>query len=128
MPQAGEIYSYPEYEFPDGDNRNKYVVVMGQIPGGDWILGRTTSRQYGRPKHPACNQSEHYPSYYLETAAGVLPLESWVVLDRLDDHDEKVFNEKVESGRVELVGRFRSKTSAACCPVPPALKTSCRCR
>jgi len=29
MPQPGEVYSYPAYEFPDGESRDKYVVLMG---------------------------------------------------------------------------------------------------
>ena len=64
MPQPGEVYHYPDYVFPDAEQTDKYVVLLGQLPGGDWILGRTTSRSHGRPRNPRCNHSDPYPSFF----------------------------------------------------------------
>jgi hypothetical protein len=104
MPAAGEVYHYPDYVFPDGEQAHKYVVLLGQIPGGDWILCRSTSKQHGRPTDPRCNQSGIYPSYYLGTIQGIFPVATWLVLDRLDDHDEMDFNQKLALGAVTMVG------------------------
>lgn len=104
MPQAGEVYHYPAYVFPDGEEANKFVVVLGQVPGGDWILGRTTSRPHGRPTDPRCNQSENYPSFYLGPLDGIFRAPTWLVLDRLDDHDEVELVKNIKNGAVELVG------------------------
>ena len=104
MPLAGEVYHYPAYVFPDGEQANKFVVLLGQISGGDWILGRTTSRQRGRPMNPPCNQSEHFPSFYLGPLNGIFLAQTWLVLDRLDDHDQTDFVGAIRSGAVELVG------------------------
>jgi hypothetical protein len=112
MPQAGEVYSYPDYVFPDGDEALKYVILLGQIPGGDWILGRTTSRQHGRPTNPQCNHSDHYPSFYLGPVPAIFPAPTWVVLDRLDDHDELELNRRLAAGTIQLIG---SLTFAVLC-------------
>lgn len=104
MPTAGEVYHYPAYVFPDGEQDDKFVVLLGQIPGGDWILGRTTSRQHGRPTVPPCNQTSNYPSFYLGQLASIFSKPTWLCLDRLDDHDEADLEARVASGAVELVG------------------------
>lgn len=104
MPQPGELFYYPNYVFPDGSQRNKYVLLMGQTPGGDWILARTTSRAYGRPQEPRCHHGNPYPSFYLDTASGILPLVSWLALDRLDDHDAEEFRIRLEAGQIQPAG------------------------
>ena len=109
MPAAGEVYHYPAYVFPDGEAADKYVVLLGQIPGGDWILGRTTSQSHGRPTNPRCNQSGFYPSFYLGPLEGLFPLPTWLALDRLDDHDELALNQRIAAGSVELAGELPIK-------------------
>jgi len=104
MPAAGEVYYYPDYVFPDGEQAHKYVVLFGQIPSGDWILCRSTSKQQGRPTNPRCNQTGSYASFYLGTIAGIFPVETYLVLDRLDDHDELDFNQKIAQPAVALIG------------------------
>jgi hypothetical protein len=104
MPQAGELFHYPSYVFPDGSQRDKYVLLMGQTRGSDWILARTTSRAYGRPQEPRCHHGNPYPSFYLDTASGALPLASWLALDRLDDHDADEFRARVKAGQIQPVG------------------------
>jgi hypothetical protein len=104
MPQAGEVYHYPAYVFPDGEQDDKFVILLGQIPGNDWILGRTTSRQHGRPVTPPCNQSNAYPSFYVGALQGVFHCPTWLALDRLDDHDQSDLAAKIQNGAVELIG------------------------
>lgn len=104
MARAGEVYYYPDYEFPDGEQDHKYVVLLGQIPGGDWILCRSTSQRLGRPQNPPCNQSPHYPSFYVGPIQGIFALQTWLVLDRLDDHDELALDRKIAAGSVHLRG------------------------
>lgn len=106
MPRAGEVYHYPAYVFPDGEQDDKYVVLLGQIPGDDWILARTTSRQHGRSTNPRCNQTGSYPSFYIGPLAGIFPKPTWLVLDRLDDHDEDVFTERITAGLIEFAGEL----------------------
>ena len=106
MPQAGEVYHYPAYRFPDGDQDDKFVVLLGQIPGGDWILGRTTSRQHGRPTVPPCNQASGYPSFYIGPLQGVFPRPTWIALDRFDDHDQVDLETKITCGEVTLIGNL----------------------
>jgi hypothetical protein len=104
MPQPGELYYYPNYVFPDGNIRDKYVLLMGETRGGDWILARTTSKAHGRPQNPRCNHDNPYPSFYLDTAGGLLPLETWLVLDRLDDYDTISFSSELKAGAISLAG------------------------
>lgn len=104
MPVAGEVYHYPAYVFPDGEQEDKFVILLGQVPGGDWILGRTTSRQHGRPTVPPCNQATSYPSFYLGALQGLFTKPTWLVLDRLDDHDRQDLEAKIASGIVRPVG------------------------
>ena len=110
MPIAGTLFRYPNYVFPDGAQRDKYILLMGQIPGGDWIVARTTSRAHGRPQEPRCHHGNPYPSFFLGKADGILPLDTWLVLDRLDDHDSLEFQVRVINGLVIEVG-----------PIPSAL-------
>lgn len=104
MPRPGELFLYPRYVFPDGEQRDKYVLLMGQTRSGDWILARTTSRAHGRWQEPRCHHGNPYPSFYLGTAGGVLSLESWLALDRLDDHDAEAFRARLDTGQVRPVG------------------------
>ena len=103
MPRAGEVYHFPDFVFPDGEQAHKFVVLLGQILGGDWILGRTTSRQRGRPTNPRCNQA-HDASYFIGALPGIFPVPTWLVLDRLDDSDRADFERKLASGKVGLRG------------------------
>ncbi len=43
MPQVGELYHHPRYVFPDGSQKNKYVLLMGKTRADDWILAVTTT-------------------------------------------------------------------------------------
>lgn len=104
MPQAGELFYYPNYSFPGGEKGDKYVLLMGQTRGDDWILARTTSRAHGRPQNPRCCHDNPYPSFYLDRAGGILSVDSWLVLDRLDDHDAEEFKTRLKSGLIKLVG------------------------
>lgn len=104
MPQPGELFRYPDYIFPDGGQKDKYVLLMGKTRGDDWILCRTTSQQHGRPQEPRCHHGNPYPSFFIDTAGGILPLPTWLALDRLDDHDADEFSKRVAAKRVESKG------------------------
>ncbi|OAD23240.1 hypothetical protein THIOM_000935, partial [Candidatus Thiomargarita nelsonii] len=104
MPQHGEIYYHPDYIFPDGDQRNKYVVIVGVTRSGDFILARTTSRVNLRVTNPRCSHAFPYPGFYVGTANGLFTMDTWIVLDRLDDYDEIDFTTKIRNGQINLVG------------------------
>ncbi|KHD06776.1 hypothetical protein PN36_20925 [Candidatus Thiomargarita nelsonii] len=104
MPQAGEIYYHPDYIFPDGDQKNKYVLIMGVRKSGDFILARTTSRENLRVTHPRCSHTFPYPGFYVGTANGLFSMDTWIVLDRLDDYDEIYFTNKIRNGQINFVG------------------------
>lgn len=104
MPAIGEVYYYPNYSFPDGGEKNKYVVIMGTTVYGDFVLGRTTTKENLRVRNPACDHTDPYPGFYLNRADGIFYRDSWLALDRLDDHEEDSFNHAVTQNSVSLVG------------------------
>jgi len=106
MPQTGEIYYHPDYIFPDGGQKNKYIVIMGVTRGGDFILARTTSKKNLRLTNPRCSHAFPYPSFYVDTAKGLFSIETWIVLDRLDNYDAIDFRTQIRKGKINLVGKL----------------------
>jgi len=103
MPQGGEVYHYPGYVFPDNATKDKYVVLMGQTISGDWIVARTTSRGNGRSINPACSYGPPYSSFFLGKIQDIFVRDTWLVLDRLDDHDERDFDQKIATKGINLI-------------------------
>jgi hypothetical protein len=110
MPQPGELYHYPNYVFPDGGQRDKFVLLMGKTRADDWILARTTTQPHGRSHNPPCYHGDPYPGFYINTAGGLLPKTTWVALDRLDDYDTRDFDTKAAQGKIALVGKLALNT------------------
>lgn len=106
MPEPGKLYYFRDYVFPDGEQQHKYVLLMGKTKSDDWILARTTTKQNARPKDPACYLGYPYPGFYLDRAGDLLPLASWLVLNRLDDYDALDFVAQTTNGSVNLIGAF----------------------
>lgn len=106
MPQAGELYHFPDYVFPDGGQRDKFILLMGRTPSDDWILARTTTKPQGRSHNPPCYLGDPYPGFYIDKANGLLTQPTWVVLNRLDDYDARDFDSKVTRGEITLIGKF----------------------
>jgi hypothetical protein len=104
MHEAGEIYYHPGYVFPDGEQRDKYVLIMGITRSKDFILARTTSRKNLRVTNPRCSHAFPYPGFYVGTANGLFAIDTWIVLDRLDDVDGIDFVTKIKNGQINLVG------------------------
>lgn len=106
-PQPGDVYHFPDYVFPDGETRDKLVVLLALTRADDWVLARTTSRQHGRPADPPCYHGYPYSGFYLHRADGVLRLPSWVPLDRFDPADAQEFGRYVAENRVTRKGRLQ---------------------
>ena len=54
--RAGCVY-YHRRVYVDretGEFRDKFMLVLAETPGGDWVARLLTSRQYGRPESPPC--------------------------------------------------------------------------
>ena len=109
MPQIGEVYSYPDYVYPDGDQSDKRVIVTGILASDDYVVARSTSQPYGRIRDPRCNHDRHYPSYYLGIIDDVFPLETWVTLERFDDHDCRDFDGRVANRVVTRIGALEAR-------------------
>lgn len=110
MPQPGELYHFPDYVFPDGGQRNKFVLLMGKTRADDWILARTTKQPHGRSHNPPCYLGDPYPGFYIDTAGGLLPQPTWLMLNRFDDYDSRDFDTKVAAGDVTVVGELPLNT------------------
>lgn len=106
MPQAGELYHFPNYVFPDGDQRDKFVLLMGRTPSDDWVLARTTTKAHGRSHNPPCYLGDPYPGFYIDKADGLLPRPTWVMLNRLDDYDARDFDAKIVQNQITLIGNL----------------------
>lgn len=106
QPQPGDVYHFPDYVFPDGSSRDKFIVLLAVTRASDWIVVRTTSRQNGRPTHPPCYHGYPYPGYFVELADGLFRLPTWIALDRFDALDSKAFAARAKSRHVELKGRL----------------------
>lgn len=106
MPQPGELYHFPDYVFPDGGQRNKFVLLMGKTPANDWILARTTKQPQGRSHNPPCYLGDPYPGFYIDKANGLLTQPTWVVLNRLDDYDARDFAAKTARNKITFVGKL----------------------
>ena len=100
MPQPGELYHFPDYVFPDGGQRNKFVLLMGKTRADDWILARTTTQPHGRSHNPPCYLGEPYPGFYIDKCDGLLTQPTWITLNRLDDYDARDFDTKVAAGDI----------------------------
>ena len=110
MPQPGGLYHYPGYVFPDGGQRNKYVLLMGKTRADDWILARTTTQPHGRSHNPPCYLGEPYPGFYIDKCDGLLTQPTWITLNRLDDYDARDFDTKVAAGDITLLGELPLNT------------------
>lgn len=110
MPQAtkgahpGHIYHFADYVFTDGASKNKYLLLLAVSRSGDYIFRLLTSRSHGRSIHPPCHHGNPYPSFYLDTAGGMLPKQSWLDLCKQDDYDQQDFDSELSTGRINLIG------------------------
>ncbi len=102
--KPGHIYHFENYVFTNGESKNMYLLMLAVSRSGDYIFRLLTSRQHGRPTHQPCYQGSPYPSFYLHTAGGILPKESWLDLGKQDDYDEAAFDSKLSAGQIHLVG------------------------
>lgn len=101
--QAGDIIRISNFEFADGTVRDKYLVVLAPSISDDWVLATTTSREYSRPKVPACHHGDR-PSYFLGQL-GIFPLETWVCLAQLYEMEPQGLREREDAGALTVVGR-----------------------
>lgn len=108
MPLApGDVIYFPSYVFPDGETRDKFVVLLALTKGRDWVLARTTSRQHSRPTNPSCFHGDPYPGYHIGMLPGVFKKPTWVVLDRFDDFEEVGLLKLLAKKEVSKVGSLR---------------------
>jgi len=93
MPKHGEIWLDSRYylDRETGEEKSKYLLVLA-LDGGDVVYRLLTSRQYGRPRTPACYHGDPYPGFYLGVLGGKLQLESWLDLHGQDNIEAGYFN------------------------------------
>jgi hypothetical protein len=102
--QSGHIYYFRDFLFTNGERKNKYLLVLAASRSDDYIFRLLTSRPHGRSTNPPCHHGNPYPSFYLDTAGGILPKESWLDLRIQDDYDKSDFDSMLSSGRISLIG------------------------
>lgn len=102
--QPGTIYHFSDFLFTNGERKNKYLLLLAVSRSGDYIFRLLTSRPHGRATHPPCHHGNPYPSFYLDTAGGLLPKESWLDLRPQLDYDSVDFDSFLSSGRITLIG------------------------
>lgn len=110
--QPREILRYPNYVFPDGGVRDKYLVILASSRADDWIVARSTSQPRARPMTPACNHG-HDPSFYVGTIPGIFQLDTWICLDRLDELDPRELWAKAVEGSILRAGALEASLFCA---------------
>lgn len=100
----GHIYHFGNFVFNNGESKNKYLLVLAVSRSDDYIFRLLTSRQHGRPTHPPCHCGNPYPSFYLDTAGGILSKQSWLDLGKQDDYYGPSFDSKLSAGQITLIG------------------------
>jgi hypothetical protein len=89
--RAGCIYYHRRFyvERETGEFRGKYLLVLAETRGGDWVARLLTSRQHGRPEKPPCYHGDPYPGFFLGVLGARLSRPSWLDLRYLDDLDPR---------------------------------------
>ena len=87
--QPGDICLHRNFyvDQDTGEFRDKFLVALARLPGGDIVFRLLTSRQHGRPEVPPCYHGDPYPGFYLGVPGGPLERRTWVDLRGIEDYD-----------------------------------------
>jgi hypothetical protein len=89
-----------------GEFRGKYMLVLAETPGGDWVARLLTSRQHGRPEKPPCYHGDPYPGFFLGVLGAPLFRPSWLDLRYLPDADPRDAARDEDRGLLSEVSEF----------------------
>ena len=108
----GTIVHYPNFEFHDGSQANKLLIVLNSGGKKPYLVLKTTSRQgKWRAANEGCHADKGY--FFLPARRDNFPENTWILLDDFYEVDAKQFLAAHFSGGAGLKGSLKGETLRA---------------
>lgn len=79
--QPGAVLDWDNFQFSDGEQKDKLLIVLGAKKDHDVLLVLTTSQQHYRAMNPGCHAVAGY--FHIQKGTeGFFRKETWVLLSR----------------------------------------------
>lgn len=79
--KQGVVILHRNYEFGDGDSKDKWLVVLSPPKNGQVLVVKTTSQQRRRPLRDGCHPNTVESVYVFNANLGGFKKTTWVILE-----------------------------------------------
>ena len=108
MPR-GTVYHCVDFEFPDGAETDKYLVLLNEPKEDEpYIFCTTTSRSDNKSLRPGCDPG--LSLFMLQAHHDFFALDTWLELYRLWPFDAKKYLDYAMRGKMQGRHRLRTET------------------
>lgn len=76
----GTILFHKDFKFADGQTKDKFLVVLGNLGAGVILAAKTTSKGHKYRLDFGCQSASRYPAFYLPARSCCFNLCTWVCL------------------------------------------------
>lgn len=99
---AGTVLFDAKFDFHDGENGKKLLVVLG-CDKGIVIVAKTTSQPYGKSINYGCQPNDRFHNFYLPVPSSYFKKNTWICLNEFYELKQSDLLNKRFSGLVNHI-------------------------
>ena len=95
----GTILLHYQFQFDDGESKDKFLIVLNDGEHGQYLCALVTSKQHNKGTKYGCQDCDRPPNFFLPVHSTPLKKNSWVLFDRLLTYQSDDLKQKVVNGK-----------------------------
>lgn len=100
----GTIIFHKDFKFSDGQMKDKYLVVLGNLKRGVILVAKTTSKGHRYRLDFGCQSANRYPAFYFPQHSCCFPICTWICLDEFYELNVQSLMQSMTGGEVYKYG------------------------
>lgn len=107
----GTIIFHKDFKFTDGQSKDKYLVILGNLNSGIILVAKTTSKGHRYRLDYGCQSGSRYPAFYFPQRSCCFPTCTWICLDEFYELNERSLISSLTRGDVYKFGLLENSTT-----------------
>lgn len=107
----GTIIFHKDFKFTDGQSKDKYLVILGNLNSGIILVAKTTSKGHRYRLDYGCQSGSRYPAFYFPQRSCCFPICTWICLDEFYELNERSLILSLTRGDVYKFGLLENSTT-----------------